>query len=365
MGLRSQRGISSALLRLMILAVALISFSQSAAALCSGCGGYRTNSFGNENVCVPNDSCLPKYRYYPPQQIAEGLQYQWPSASGACPEGWKRYNSSPIPRCDAHWTDYIDEVTNDNTLRFGLNELVLAVSLFGVMFVLGWLVVRRSWNVNHTRKILGVLMFAGALFAGAAIPFIASPALVIASNLIVIFYFALLLPRFRKRSQFLKTAFASIDRPEDRPHTLSWFLSSYVVSSLVFLTFMWWAVPHQPVIWMLVVTSVALGDIASGAVGYRFGRVRYAVPSLAPNKQYTRSLEGSAALFLTVLTVVFVFHSGLPPTLFWKFAILLPAAITLAEAMSPHTWDEPAMFFAAMLTSMAIMHSEQTFTVLH
>jgi dolichol kinase len=118
---------------------------------------------------------------------------------------------------------------------------------------------------------------------------------------------------------------------------------------------MWWAVPGQPAFVLIAIASVSLGDLLAGAVGHRFGRHRYATTAMFTDKTYTRSWEGSACVFATTLIAVVLVRSGLTPNQFFTTLLVVPVVLTLAEAKSPHTWDEPIMFFAAMISAMAIV----------
>ena len=97
------------------------------------------------------------------------------------------------------------------------------------------------------------------------------------------------------------------------------------------------------------------GDLVAGVVGYRFGKYRYRTVALGTTKTYTRSWEGTACLWLITFAAVFYFGSHLPHGQFIAALIAMPVIMALAEAKSPHTWDEPVMMGAALLTSVAIL----------
>ncbi|MGD9781302.1 MAG: hypothetical protein AB7V14_04015 [Kiritimatiellia bacterium] len=89
-----------------------------------------------------------------------------------------------------------------------------------------------------------------------------------------------------------------------------------------------------------------LGDAIGEPAGTMFGKHRYRVPSLA-SVPATRSLEGSAAVFVLSAAAlalaaaasphISLAHFGLPKLL------AIAAASTLAEAISPHGWDNATM----------------------
>lgn len=241
------------------------------------------------------------------------------------------------------------------TRVFLLSELLLAASFFVTAFVLGLLVEWRRWNANYTRKALGIVLLAAPILIGSFVPYVANPLTIVVSYVLMLIYLCFLADPFRRRSRFLDIAFKSLDRPEDRPHTLMWLISGYVASSVILLTMMWWAVPNQPELVFVAFLGVAIGDLLAGAVGHRYGEHRYTTTALFTAKTFTRSWEGSACVFATTFIAVLLVGSALPLGQFVAALILMPMVLTVAEAKSPHTWDEPVMFLAAMITAMAIV----------
>jgi phytol kinase len=90
----------------------------------------------------------------------------------------------------------------------------------------------------------------------------------------------------------------------------------------------------------LVVTRTAclvlgLADGVAEPVGVRWGRHRYRVPTLTGGESVSRSIEGSAAVFAVTFLVVLTTY---PPASV-VLALCVAAAVTLAEAVSPHGLD--------------------------
>lgn len=89
-----------------------------------------------------------------------------------------------------------------------------------------------------------------------------------------------------------------------------------------------------------------LGDAIGEPVGTMFGKHRYRVPSLS-SVPTTRSVEGSVAVFVMSM-VGLVLAASLAPQItmahsaFLKI-ILIAGTATLAEAISPHGWDNATM----------------------
>ncbi len=89
-----------------------------------------------------------------------------------------------------------------------------------------------------------------------------------------------------------------------------------------------------------------LGDAIGEPVGARFGRHLYRVPSLR-SVPATRSVEGSAAVFLMCVVALLLAAAVSPDiAIAWRGALkvlLIAAASTLVEAVSPHGWDNATM----------------------
>ncbi len=66
--------------------------------------------------------------------------------------------------------------------------------------------------------------------------------------------------------------------------------------------------------------------------------------------KYVRTIEGSACDFITSVIVIFLFQSYFSPAEFICALIVIPIVMTLAEALAPHTWDTPFLFFIGYLT---------------
>lgn len=231
------------------------------------------------------------------------------------------------------------------------------VVFMGTAYLLGLLVKCDNWKVGYTRKILAGVLYLAPFQIGAWWPIEYSTS---SLTLTCIVFSACLLTcakPLRSRVPFLATAFAAIDRPEDRPLTLTWLLSSlFVVWAILMIWAMILPVPVAYVILALFISGVA--DAVAEPVGVRFGRHRYKTRALWTDKTYTRSLEGSAAFCLTTIVgVFFVSHAtnGFGgPGAFYLTLILFPIVATLVEAKSPHTWDQPFLIGSSGLLACVI-----------
>ena len=101
-----------------------------------------------------------------------------------------------------------------------------------------------------------------------------------------------------------------------------------------------------------------LGDAAGEPVGTRWGRHRYAVPSLG-GVRTTRSYEGSLGVFAVSLMALAA-GAWLSPHLELSarsFAVLpvVAASCTLVEAVSPHGWDNLTMQVVPSFLASALL----------
>lgn len=236
-----------------------------------------------------------------------------------------------------------------------LYHLLATAIFFIAAYFLGRGVRSRGWNANETRKALGAIMLASPWLLGFGRPPGVNETWVVLGYLVMLMSLLLFWAPVRRRSQLLQTAFAAIDRPEDRPHTLTWLATSFFASAVATLLMAWWVLGQHRALAFTVMFSVIIGDLLAGAVGYRFGKHRFATTALFTNKRYTRSLEGSACVVLTTLIILASVSSMLPWSQFVAAAFLLPLALTLAEAKSPHTWDEPIMTVVGTVVCLAIV----------
>jgi len=155
-----------------------------------------------------------------------------------------------------------------------------------------------------------------------------------------------------------RTAFAAIDRPEDRPFTIL-FLKVQTIAAIGFVVPMqYWSFYNEiGLLGAMPAFAIGLGDGLAEPIGKRFGKHKYKTRAVFTDKEFTRSYEGSANVwFWTLMGVLYA-----SPELNWAqiifLAVLLPPAMTITEAKSPHTCDNPFMvgvgwIFAAIALQM-------------
>lgn len=240
--------------------------------------------------------------------------------------------------------------------NFWLGEALKFAALFATAYLLGLWVQRRGIRVNYTRKILHFVLFLFPLTLATYLPFEGSVVTVILSGVLFIGSVLLLSARLRSRSAFLATAFASFDRPEDRPFTLLW-LTTQVLATYVVLIAMLLVLQRYDKTALIYITVLvaAIGDGLAEPVGVRFGRHTYRTRALFTERRYTRSLEGSACVLLSGFLAVAALRSQLDATQTILALLIIPAVMTLAEAFSPHTWDGPFLYLAGGLSTAGVL----------
>lgn len=239
---------------------------------------------------------------------------------------------------------------------FWLNEVIRTAVLFLSAYVLGLWVLRRGIRVNYTRKILHFIVFFFPLALATYLPFNSSMFTVVASGMVFVASIALFSRPLRSRSRILATAFASFDRPEDRPFTVTWLTTQILATYVVLVVMLSWLERYEKTALIYITVLVAaIGDGLAEPVGVRFGRHTYRTRALFAERFYTRSLEGSACVLLSGILAVFLLRGQLDDRQFALALTIIPLAMTLAEAWSPHTWDGPFLYLVGGTATVAVL----------
>jgi len=240
--------------------------------------------------------------------------------------------------------------------NFWLIEVSKIVVLYSVGYLLGLWVQNKGVKVNYTRKVIHFFFFFTPLYLETVFPFEASTFTFICSGLVYIVFLFLLCKPIRSKSLFLSTVFASIDRPEDRPFTITWIWTQLVATYIV-LAFMlqWLGVYDKQILILITVLVNAIGDGLAEPVGVRFGRHKYRTRALFTERTYTRSLEGSMCVFLTGIVSVLLLSDHLTPVQVNIGLLIIPITMTIAEAFSPHTWDGPFLYLAGGVSTVLVL----------
>ncbi len=234
-----------------------------------------------------------------------------------------------------------------------MNPITLALLglflFYGLMYVMGCLVYYKNVKVNYTRKIGHFSIFFIPIFAEyffldggngiTSLPFFLSILIVIH-------------PSVRSKSSFLQRSFLALDRPEDRPYTVRWFYTQAFTTFIAIVILVILATELK-VDWfgmnLLLIPLTAIGDGLAEPIGVRFGKHKYRSFSLFPliKNKYYRTLEGSAAVYISSLFVLLFYRNFFIISQFTYALLLLPIIVTIAEAISPHTQDSAFLNLSA------------------
>lgn len=195
---------------------------------------------------------------------------------------------------------------------------------------------KANWKINYTRKIFHFIIFTTAFIIGILLPIHTVAAF--GAGAAVVISFTGIFPGV----PLLSRLYSTLAREGDEPHRTYYLLVPLLATALAGLTTAY----LFPALYQLGYLVSGWGDASGEPIGVRFGRHRYRVPTLTLTR-CTRSLEGSAAVFtLSFLAAVLaLFYLGFKSVLLPAFTASLFA--TLAEAVSPHGWDNFTVQIAA------------------
>lgn len=240
---------------------------------------------------------------------------------------------------------------------FWINQLVKTALLIAIQYGTGRLVLDRGVRVNYTRKINHFALFLVPMFLDNLFEQNQTITTVMVSAVLSVSILAIYVRPIRSRLAVIDTMFASFDRPEDRPHTLSWLSTQVATGWVVVLGLATWMTQVGLEQLMMVPILVnGIGDGLAEPVGIRFGKHKYRAYALFSKQKYIRTFEGSACVLITALVVFLFQQSSFTPVQFWIGLGLFPVLMTLAEAFSPHTWDTPFLLGVGYLTLIGLSY---------
>lgn len=300
----------------------------------------------------------------------------------SCYTGHNSYNYLGDP--------YINESTIYST--YLMRQAIIVISFYVTGFFCGRAVQRGKISASISRKIVCITTFLFSFANSVIFSNVQSGAWVefmILGLLCLLLILASLIWPLRQKITFLNVVFTSINRPEDAPHTLKWLTTEAITTTVIIICFGiyfegalgYGGSQYENIVFRKITNSIlfsglllipvfasGLGDAMAEIVGKKWGRIHYRTFAIFTKKKYSRTLEGSAAMFITTLLcglgIVGYMHlavSHLPhyynheqalsiPKFFWEAVILLPVTMTLAEALSPHTWDNPFLYLSGYIT---------------
>jgi dolichol kinase len=220
----------------------------------------------------------------------------------------------------------------------------------------GLLVQYRDVKVNYTRKINFFALYLIPLLVDQLLPYSPTPVEAVLRSVFFMLFLMFFLKPIRERLPPAATMFLSYDRPEDRPYTMLWLTTQLVAgyAVLIPMTSVFRRLDLAELMFVPVIVH-GLGDGMAEPVGIRFGRHKYSTRALFSDRRYTRSLEGSACVLVVGILAVIAFQRSFTPAQFVAALLTVPVGMTLAEAISPHTWDTPLMLLSGSLSLLAIV----------
>jgi dolichol kinase len=242
-------------------------------------------------------------------------------------------------------------------LNFWVNQLIKIAILFLIAYLCGLWVERRGVKVNYTRKINHFALFFLPFLLDRLLPFEETNTAFILLAVIAMTSLAIYSRPIRRRSEFVNTMYRSMDRPEDRPYTMLWLVTQFAATFAVLIPLGIYLAGQglQELVYIPVLIN-GVGDGLAEPVGVRYGRNPYQVRALFTDRRYIRTLEGSACVLITGIFAVIVFQYLFTPVQFVVALITVPILLTLAEALSPHTWDSPFMFLVGGVALILIVN---------
>lgn len=171
--------------------------------------------------------------------------------------------------------------------------------------------------------------------------------------------FLILIKPIRERFTWVMLQFNSLDRPEDRPNTISWIVGGNIIPGCVLIVFFRWLYSYtgQEAMAYIFIFITGVGDGLAEPVGIYLGTHKYWASSLGGGRKYQRSFEGSACVWISsIIFTSLLYYTFASAQQFWLAMIFLPPLMTYAEAKSPHTLDTPFLMGLGGLALFAISH---------
>lgn len=236
----------------------------------------------------------------------------------------------------------IDESTLN---RFWTNQCVKYVSIGVIQFICGLAVRYKDLKVNYSRKIVHVCYFMIPQVLDTELLEFEKNVYTELWNIVIIFLLLLvMLEIVRKRLWIFGIMYSAIDRPEDRPYTTFWFMTQLMVSIPIIACFsvLFSHLGKENFIFIPLII-LTLGDGLAEPVGTRFGYHKYKVKGLFVKEEYTRSIQGSLCVTFFSIVSVLIYYNDFTKASITFSLLVLPIVMTLTEAKSPHTWDNPIL----------------------
>lgn len=240
--------------------------------------------------------------------------------------------------------------------NFWIIQLIVYSLHFTIAYLNGRLVRDFGVKVNYTRKVNHFLMFFLPVFLNHIFAYEHTLVSIIIGMSMMVCSLVIFIEPVRSRIRIVRTAFLSFDRPEDRPYTLLWLSTQITATALVMIATLIYleSINMITLIYIPIIIN-GIGDGLAEPVGIRFGRHPYKTKALFTKTRFVRTLEGSACVFAASVLSILLFKDMFSPVQFMAALVCIPIIMTLAEAVSPHTWDSPVLYSAAGISLFGIL----------
>jgi len=227
---------------------------------------------------------------------------------------------------------------------------------FVISFLNGLLVRHKNVKVNYTRKINHFMLFFLPIYLHSVFAFERTLESTILGMCLMAGSLIIYTKPVRTRVPVIATAFFSFDRPEDRPYTLLWLSTQVIAATVIMIPLIVYfsTIGMVELIYIPLLIN-GLGDGLAEPVGIRFGKHPYKTWALFTRKRYIRTLEGSACVLLVSIVTIILFRDSFTQPQFFVALAAVPVVMTLAEALSPHTWDTPFLYTMSGLSLSGIL----------
>ena len=228
--------------------------------------------------------------------------------------------------------------------------------LYAGKCLFSFVVLRWQVKINYVRK-LGLRPW--KKLVAFVVPLLVTRGETVVTDWIVLFSIQGLVGLFtewnvlRRRVRLFAFSYLSWDRIEDRPYSMRYDQIEDVLRFLIYLPFMI-LFGKSSLIVMIPNLVNQFGDGLAEPVGIRFGAHKYRARAIWYDGKlwagnFTRSVEGSAAVLIVTALIMVLFRAEFSSTQFLIGLLLMPPLMTLVEAISPHTGDGPLIALTGCL----------------
>ncbi|KAF0699590.1 Aste57867_9841 [Aphanomyces stellatus] len=220
--------------------------------------------------------------------------------------------------------------------------------------------INSAFKVNYTRKCQHFAAYLIPLLNPWEVETDDTPLELAWAYFLTLVCFLVLIQPVRERFVWCMLQFNGLDRPEDRPHTLQWLVAGDLLPGFLFLVgfkMLMFDVDNANSLLLLLVLVTTIGDGLAEPVGIAWGRHKYSTPSCVSTRRYSRTLEGSACVFMSAMVLPALLHAYFANVAqVFVTMVVLPPLVTYAEATAPHTMDTPILIVVAGAVLYGAVH---------